>query len=125
MSNHIPRQIILPSIWKPLSDKESEFLDRESFTSICDEAECTYREKIKKAITEISKEAGINPSAGVFSMIPVSMEIALEHVNVKNFKEAIKDYATVVEIYLSMLQSKSMESTIKSAIEAEENNLDW
>jgi hypothetical protein len=113
-------------VWKPLAEQGDDYyLDESSFTKICDEEECVYREKIKKQIMILSKEHNLPPAMGVFSMIPISMELALEHINVKNFREAIRDYVGVVEMYLGMLKSKSMEMTIKSAIEAEENNFDW
>ena len=130
----IDKAIVLPSIWEPLRDTTlyqqlNDIADgsEESirFDSLCSLEECRFREEIKNAFVEISNKYNLSAAERVLSVIPIAVEISIEHANINNFRSAAADFALLSTAFLRMLTSDSMYNLVTSSAAPERKDMEW
>lgn len=90
-----------------------------------DMEEVTMRLHAKKMLCEFFHERNMDVPDMIASLIPIVLEIAIEHCLASRYDEAMEELDLLIKYYMEGVRSDTIRQLVKQIMSSKKNNLDW
>lgn len=126
MSNKKPEgtigaAVILPSIYG-LDYNNGTVTNNDT---VPDMEEIGMRLEAKRMLCTFFNDRKMDVSDMIASLVPIVLEIAIEHCLAERFDEAMGEFEKVFQFYMDGVKSDTIKEVVRQIISAKKNHLDW
>lgn len=113
--------VILPSIYG-IGFEDGKITNTDG---VPDMEEITMRLHAKRMLCEFFSDRHMDVPDMIASLVPIMLEIAIEHCLAERYEEAMTELELLIKYYMDGAKSDTIKDLVKQIMSAKKNHLDW